>query len=222
MSDIQKLKDLAAQLAQPSAEKGVEMGEMMNRTNIKMTRQAISLLDIQPYDHILELGHGNAGHLAELFAQQPNIRYTGLETSPTMQQEATRINQALVDQGKASFMRYDGATFPLAQGSCNKIFSVNCVYFWEDPLAQLQKQKELLAADGRLIISFAMKEFMQTLPFTAWGFRLYDVEDMTKLLTEAGFSDIAVHQDKENVISKAGDAVERQFASIVASVNQIN
>ena len=58
-----ELKILAQNLANPQGEKGIEIGEMMNATNIGMTLESIKTLLIENDEHILEIGHGNAGHL---------------------------------------------------------------------------------------------------------------------------------------------------------------
>jgi hypothetical protein len=59
----EELKILAQNLANPQGEKGIEIGEMMNATNIGMTLESIRTLSIEDDEQILEIGHGNAGHL---------------------------------------------------------------------------------------------------------------------------------------------------------------
>lgn len=66
-----ELKILAQNLANPQGEKGIEIGEMMNATNISMTVESIKTLLIEDDEHILEIGHGNAGHLKKYFNQSP-------------------------------------------------------------------------------------------------------------------------------------------------------
>jgi hypothetical protein len=61
--DTEKLKILAQNLANPQGEKGIEIGEMMNETNIGMTLESIKMLLIEDDEHILEIGHGNAAHV---------------------------------------------------------------------------------------------------------------------------------------------------------------
>jgi hypothetical protein len=62
----EELKILAQNLANPQGEKGIEIGEMMNATNISMTLESIRTLLIEDDEHILEIGHGNAGHLKNI------------------------------------------------------------------------------------------------------------------------------------------------------------
>ena len=86
------LKILAQNLAHPQGEKGIEIGEMMNATNIGMTLESIHALMIEDNEHILEIGHGNAGHLKSFLKIAKNLKYTGIDISETMYQEAKHIN----------------------------------------------------------------------------------------------------------------------------------
>lgn len=70
------LKILAENLANPQGEKGIEIGEMMNENNIGMTMDSIHALLIEDDEHVLEIGHGNAGHLKSLLNKAKNLRYT--------------------------------------------------------------------------------------------------------------------------------------------------
>ena len=74
----EELQAIASQLKNPSGEKGIEMGNMMNETNINMTKHSIQNLNISAANKILELGHGNAGHVEFLFEQAKEIEEKNL------------------------------------------------------------------------------------------------------------------------------------------------
>lgn len=140
----EQLAALASQLSHPSGEKGLEIAEMMNETNSGMTKNAISNLNLTSGDTVLELGHGNAGHLNFLYSICENIHYTGLEISTLMNQEAQRLNKSFIDNQKAAFILYDGKQIPIADNQFNKSFTVNTLYFWQDPLAMLSELSRVL------------------------------------------------------------------------------
>ena len=71
----EELKILAQQLSNPKGEIGEEVAKMMNETNISMTKESIKALYLADHDNVLELGHGNAGHLAYLLDFGENIHY---------------------------------------------------------------------------------------------------------------------------------------------------
>ena len=139
----EELQAIASQLKLPTGEKGIEMGNMMNETNINMTKHSIQNLNISNENRILELGHGNAGHVEFLFEQAEKLKYYGLEMSQLMFQEARQINRNFVSQKQAFFSLYDGNTIPFEDELFDKIFTVNTIYFWQKPeelLAEIKKK----------------------------------------------------------------------------------
>ncbi len=215
-----QLAELASQLSHPSGEKGNEIAQMMNETNIGMTKNAILNLDLNPNDSVLELGHGNAGHLEFLFSQCQNIRYTGLEISTLMNQEAQKINQSFVDAQKATFALYDGKQIPFSNDQFNKLYTVNTLYFWENPVELLAELSRILKPKALFSLTFAHRSFMENLPFTPFGFTLYNPDEVMKLVAQSTFTLSREDSRTETVMTKDGQAVERQFSTLVLENNK--
>lgn len=211
----EQLAELASQLSHPTGEKGSEIAKMMHETNIGMTKNAISNLKLSPGDTVLELGHGNAGHLEFLFAQSEHIHYTGLEISTLMNAEAQRANQSFVDTQKAAFVMYDGKKMPFAHDQFNKLFTVNTLYFWENPLETFAELSRVLKPKALFSLTFAHRSFMETLPFTPFGFTLYNPEEVAELVRQSPFVLKREDQQTETVLTKTGDPVTRQFSTFV-------
>ena len=151
----EELQAIASQLKNPSGEKGIEMGNMMNETNINMTKHSIQNLNISKENKILELGHGNAGHVEFLFEQGKELKYYGLEMSELMFQEARQINRNFVSQKQAFFSLYDGNKIPFEDASFDKIFTVNTIYFWQQPEELLSEICRVLKPNGNFCLTFA-------------------------------------------------------------------
>ena len=211
----EELKAIASQLKHPTGEKGIEMGNMMNETNINMTHHSIQNLHIQSGDKILELGHGNAGHVEFLFEQAQNLKYYGLEMSELMFQEARQINRNFVSQKQAFFSLYDGNKIPFDDFSFNKIFTVNTIYFWENPEQLIFEIYRVLLQKGVFCITFAEESFMKQLPFTQFEFDLYSTEKAEKLIEKIPFKIIRKETLTEKVKSKTGELVDRDFTTLV-------
>ncbi|MCH5689623.1 class I SAM-dependent methyltransferase [Niabella sp. W65] len=109
MATQQELEQLAGQLRQPSGPAGIDVANMMNENNIGMTHHSINRLGLREGDRVLELGHGNGGHIDYLMSQAGTLQYTGLEMSELMMEEARRINQKWIGNGQAAFYLYNGA-----------------------------------------------------------------------------------------------------------------
>ena len=148
----EELQAIASQLKHPTGEKGIEMGNMMNETNINMTKHSIQNLNISNENRILELGHGNAGHVEFLFEQAEKLKYYGLEMSELMFQEARQINRNFVSQKQAFFSLYDGNTIPFEEELFDKIFTVNTIYFWQNPEELLAEIYRVLKPNGIFVI----------------------------------------------------------------------
>jgi len=203
-----ELKILAQQLSNPEGEVGKDVAKMMNETNISMTKETIKSLLLMDNEKVLELGHGNAGHLSYLLDFAENINYTGLEISETMKSEAEIINQKYLSQAK--FQLYDGKKIPLESESFDKILTVNTIYFWENPVDFLNEIYRVLKEHGSFVLTFAKKDFMKTLPFTA-DFKLYNYEDIELLISQTNFKRMIKSDKEELITSKTGESVKREY-----------
>lgn len=213
--NAQDLKVLANQLGNPSGEKGVEVAEMMDRNNIKMTIHSIENLQIQNGDSILEIGHGNCGHLKLIFEKGNEIQYTGYDISELMNVEAKKLNQDLIQNSSVEFKLYGGENFPEADNSFDKIFTVNTLYFWPNPIEFLNEIYRITKPKGIFCLTFAEKDFMEKRPFTKFGFNLYSVEDVQNLVEKSEFDIFNTAFQTEEIQAKSGEMVNRKFVTMV-------
>jgi ubiquinone/menaquinone biosynthesis C-methylase UbiE len=209
----EELKILAQNLANPQGEKGIEIGEMMNATNIGMTLESIKTLVIDDGQHILEIGHGNAGHLKSIMSLAKNLRYTGIDISETMHNEARKLNKEFENQ--ADFVLYEGKKLPFQDGTFNKIFTVNTVYFWENPVEFLNEIYRVLKDDGTFVLTFGQRDFMEKLPFTEYDFTLYNNNEMEELISKSHFKRMKTSEKEEEIKSKTGNETIQRIYTIL-------
>lgn len=208
LNDVE-LKELATQLQHPNGENGIMIGHNMNENNIKMTESSILKLDLKQNEQILELGHGNCGHLNYVLKQATNLGYIGLEISELMQKEAIKKNNQLLSSD-IRFELFDGKTIPFYEKRFDKIFTVNTIYFWEDGSDFLREIYRVLKSKGKFTLTFSTKDFMQTLPFTRFGFNLYSEKEVVDLLKLNLFKIESITKLDEDTISKTGESVSRK------------
>jgi ubiquinone/menaquinone biosynthesis C-methylase UbiE len=208
----EELKILAQHLANPQGEKGVEIGEMMNATNIGMTLESIRTLLIEDNENILEIGHGNADHVKSILNLAKGLTYTGIDISETMHQEAVRLNQKFEDQAK--FVVYEGTKLPFADNTFDKIFTVNTVYFWENPVEFLNEICRVLKDNGTLVLTFVQKKSMEKLPFTAYNFTLYGNDEMEELVSKSHFKRMRISEKEEETKSKTENETIKRIYTI--------
>jgi SAM-dependent methyltransferase len=207
------LKILAQNLANPQGEKGIQIGEMMHATNIGMTLESIHSLLIEDSEHILEIGHGNAGHLKSFLKIAKDLKYTGIDISETMHNEAKNLNSEFKDQ--ADFVLYEGEKFPFEDEVFDKIFTVNTVYFWKEPVEYLNEIYRVLKDNGTFILTFGQRDFMETLPFTAYDFTLYSNDEMEELISKTQFKRMKISEKEEEIKSKTGDELIKRIYTVL-------
>lgn len=212
---VEEHRQLAAQLRQPSGEDGLKTAELMRNTNGSMIRHAIQHLNVKNGDHVLELGPAAGSHVTLLFDLCPAIQYTGLEISPLMQTKAIKNNPIHIQNNTASFQLYDGANIPFSANTFNKIFTVNTIYFWENPKQLAFELCRVLKPGGRLCVTFGEEEYMRPMPFTAYGFTLYSKSTATELFSSSGMHSTGSDTAIEQIISKTGEAITRQYTTLV-------
>ncbi len=205
------LQQLAKQLSCPANTEGIEVANNMHENNIGMTRKTIDGLNISKGDLILELGHGNCKHLPEILSRAEHTSYYGLEISELMQKQASVANNAAIEANRASFHLYNGNNIPFSDNTFSKILTVNTIYFWESPEDFIKEIYRVLKPGGTFAIGFADKDFMESLPFTAYGFDLYSKDRINTLAEAAHFKIKEISSFTEKITSKAGDEVERLF-----------
>lgn len=211
----EELQEIASQLKHPTGEKGIEIANMMHEININMTRHSIQNLNISSADKILELGHGNAGHATFVFEQAENLKYYGLEISELMFREARQINRNFVSQKQAFFSLYEGNKIPFEDDFFNKIFTVNTLYFWQEPQKLLLEIYRVLKPGGTFCLTFAEESFMKQLPFTQFEFELYSTEKAEKCLVKSPFKIAYTETLTEKVKSKTGGLLDRDYTTLV-------
>jgi ubiquinone/menaquinone biosynthesis C-methylase UbiE len=209
----EELKILAQNLANPQGEKGIEIGEMMNATNISMTLESIKTLVVDDDQQILEIGHGNAAHLKSIMSLAKNLRYTGIDISETMHYEAKRLNKEFESQ--TDFVLYEGRKLPFQDRAFDKIFTVNTVYFWENPVEFLNEIYRVLKDDGTFVLTFGQKEFMEKLPFTEYDFILYNNSEMEELISKSHFKRMKTSEKEEEIKSKTGNETIQRIYTIL-------
>ncbi|MEH6307902.1 class I SAM-dependent methyltransferase [Olivibacter sp. CPCC 100613] len=180
---------IAAQLACPSGEMGVEVGNRMNESNGEMTRHAIDLLGIVDGEKVVELGPGNARFASYVLDKGRHIHYLGADISEVMIEEARQINRAFLEGGSVSLFLLKRLQLPFEDESIDKAFTVNTLYFWQEPLSVLAELYRVLKPGGLLCLAIRSKAFMQSLPFTAYGFTLYSPEEGMTLCERTAFSE---------------------------------
>ena len=127
--------------------------EMALRTsNRKRNRWAVALLDVQPQDHILEIGFGPGLAIRELARRATGGFVLGIDHSEVMVRQAAARNRAAVEQGRVELRL--GSALDLRDFSevFDKALAVNNFGMWPEPEARLKELRRALRPGGRVAI----------------------------------------------------------------------
>lgn len=183
-----ELKAVAAQLRQPHGEHAAQVAEMMNEGNRNINLNTIEVLQgLDQAHHLLEIGMGNGHFVQDVLAIGSSVRYTGCDYSPEMVAEARERNAKYVERGQAEFCLGQADQLPFDNEQFDAAFSINTVYFWEQPQEVLTELARVLKADGHLLLAIRPKSQMQHYPFTGYGFTLYEPGELAALVETGPF-----------------------------------
>jgi ubiquinone/menaquinone biosynthesis C-methylase UbiE len=208
-----ELRELAKQLRCPDHHDGLQVAEMMNVTNANIISKAIASLNLQPQDALLEIGPGNGKHI-EAILQIEDLKYFGTDTSEAMVAEC---NMRYSEINNATVSLTDGVSLPYPDGYFNKIFTVNTIYFWEDPHSYASEIYRVMKTGGVLGIAFIPEHIMLNIPFAKYGFTHYSKSQVKSLLLQSGFIIQNEITETELVKGNSGQQIQREFVIITAS-----
>lgn len=189
MIHLRLLHSLAQQFRRPSGFLATPVGFLFRRMNREAVEWTIALLDIKLTDRVLEIGFGPGLGIQQAAALALRGHVAGVDFSDAMVRQARTRNAAAIAAGRAELRHADAAALPYPDRSFDKVFAVNVIYFWPEPVTILRELRRVLKPGGRLALYLIAKEDLAKYKLTRTGlYRHYTGEDVARLLTEAGFS----------------------------------
>jgi arsenite methyltransferase len=184
---------LARQLRRPTGLFGrLVIAPALNRGNARLNAAILEALDLGAGDRVLEVGFGGGDLIARMMESVSGLWITGADFSADMVSLCSRRFSSALEAGALSLHCVPVETLPLEDASVDKVCSANTIYFWPDPDAAVRELCRVISPGGRIVIGFAPRETLERLPISKYGFRAYDVEEVSSMLRSAGFADVAV------------------------------
>jgi SAM-dependent methyltransferase len=121
-------------------------------SNRRRNAWAVSLMDVQPSDRVLEIGFGPGIAVREIARRATRGQVVGIDRSAVMRAQAARRNAAAIRAGRVSLTVAsidDPAAF---DGPFDKILAVNNMGMWSDPALRLKELAGLLRGGGLIAI----------------------------------------------------------------------
>ncbi|MGE0586358.1 MAG: class I SAM-dependent methyltransferase [Flavobacteriaceae bacterium] len=181
-------QSLGNQLRYPKGAAGRLVGRAMSKVNRLPYRAAIDALEVQPGDHILELGFGPGRGLAELSTHGRGGHVYGIDQSPDMLQQASNLNALAINAGRMTLALGQFNPLPWHGDSFDRLLMVNVAYFFDRDGADIREAYRVLRPGGRAVIYVTARWTMERWPFCEPDtHRTFDVAALEQLLLQGGF-----------------------------------
>jgi ubiquinone/menaquinone biosynthesis C-methylase UbiE len=168
------------------------------------------VLNLTKDDTYLEIGFGSGLFIKKYVSNVSKI--AGLDHSGDMVKLANKINRKLVNRGKAEFKQGDVSSLPWADNEFSIVVIIETFFFLSEPEQLLKEIYRVLKPGGRVVIEMSYSKddgVDHTKHIKKMNLRLYNGEEMKKLLKESGFTDIVIHYFKSIWFPGKGDAVTK-------------
>ena len=123
-------------------------------SNRRRNAWAVSLLDVQRNDRVLEIGFGPGVAVRELAGLAVDGYVYGLDHSEVMLRQAAKRNAEGVRRGRVELRLGSVERLPAFDMPFDKILAVNAMQFWDQPVEPLVELRRLLRSGGRIAIAF--------------------------------------------------------------------
>jgi len=176
------------QLQHPKGVLGKALFGWMTRTTIAHAHWTADLLDVQPDDHLLEVGFGNGANLELLAERASNGRVAGAEISKTAVEMASKRNARAISEGRVILHQASGGALPFEDGTFDKACTVATMYVIANPSAVFKEMHRVLKPGGLAAVTFPVREkFMRFKPAKTEGFYFHELADLETAFRDAGF-----------------------------------
>lgn len=156
MNVIERLYNWGAMrsFGKPRGLMGRYADRVMRRKGRPSSEWVVSVLDVRPDDHVLEIGFGPGWGIecAAMAAESGLVR--GVDHSRLMVERATRRNEDAVTAGHVELSEASVMNLPFEDESFDRVFSINSIQFWPDAGAGLQEVHRVTKQGGCVALAF--------------------------------------------------------------------
>ena len=191
-------QNIVAQFRRPHGTLGHLAGYIMaNRpSNIERNEWTLELLALEPGDRLLEVGFGPGIAIAQASRTITRGLIAGIDHSEAMLHQARKRNSAAIRRGTVELYRASVEALPPFDEPFDKIYSVNVVQFWREPVQVFEQLRSRLAVGG-IIATTYMPRHRGATDSDAYA----KAREVVRQLEAAGFSSIRVEEKRMQPVS---------------------
>ncbi len=123
-------------------------------SNRERNAWAVSLLEFQPTDHVLEIGFGPGVAIKLMSQLVTGGHVVGIDHSEVMLQQARKRNASVIEQGRVQLLLASMSELPAVQDRFDKCLMVNVFHFWDNPGDVLRNVRRVMSLGGKIVVAF--------------------------------------------------------------------
>lgn len=141
------------QFARPSGVFGWLAGHLLALKNGQRSEWVLSLLNVRPGDHVLEIGFGPGVDILRVSEQVEHGFVAGIDPSREMVRQARRRNTVAAEAGLVELLCATAERIPYPAESFDKVFAINSLQFCGDLPRALHEVGRVLKPGGCLCVA---------------------------------------------------------------------
>jgi SAM-dependent methyltransferase len=157
MELTQKVVDeIRSQFGRPTGLWGRMAGWVMahRSSNRRRNTWAVSLLEVERDDRVLEIGFGPGVAIRELSRIAVDGYVGGIDHSEVMVRQAAKRNADAVRRGRVDLRLGSAESLPVFDAPFDRVLAVNAMPLWDRPVERLGELRRVLRPGGRIAIAF--------------------------------------------------------------------
>ncbi|MDH3251541.1 MAG: class I SAM-dependent methyltransferase [Ignavibacteria bacterium] len=145
---------IVSQFGNPRGPFGRLVGVVMALKNRSRSTWAVEEMQVNHCDAVLEIGTGPGATLNLVAARTSEGFVAGIDHSATMVRQARKRNRKGIAAGKITVTQASVSALPFPDNHFDKVFTINSMMFWPDPVACLQEVQRVLKPRGTFSVFF--------------------------------------------------------------------
>ena len=190
-----KFSEKLPAFANPQGAAGKLLIASMNIFHTPVSLWGMSHLDLAGDEKILDIGCGGGINLSRFLKKVPRGHVTGIDLSPGCVNYSFVRNRDAIAEGRCSVYEGSAELLPFGANHFDIITAFETIYFWPDLPSTLKEIKRVLKPGGTFLIVNEADGygFLDNLyPKIIKDMTVYKTEELSSILTKAGFTNIEI------------------------------
>ncbi len=173
---------------------GKLMVSMMNLGHAALAEWGLQHLAVPEGAAVLDCGCGGGANIKKLLEKAAQGSVKGIDYSEVSVEKSRSLNALAISAGRCEIMQANVAQLPFEDNSFDLVTAFETVYFWPELPACFREVGRVLKPGGTFFICNECGEDNKWTDIVS-GLKIYTADELTQVLTKAGFTDIVMHKN---------------------------